>query len=407
MHEFGPKGVRRETTYSQVELFPLFQAEALVALAEDTAFRPDVPLSASRRAAMQGVRFDRGSVDFYVEHPGGSAACKSAYVYRMNTRVLAVLHRGYVHPGTRCEIELPTLGGDSQVIRACVVQCRHLTGLIHDTIVEFAERADLRQFVKWTPDLAALIAETEKPRKLHGRVLHIESSASERSLFAARLRSTQLQITAVASSAEAYDETKRTGNWQLIVSELRVGQTPVSEVAGKLRTLGEHAPLLVLTSERGPRRQGIVDQAEASGVLDKPYSAESLLALLSSLLPALLPSAQVRCASGRVCSSLSSDDEVRSLVHGYIDECTSHVAELERSVVHDDVPAVRAICLWLVGSARAFGFDVIADHAGQALTEIDAAGSTSEAVRSLSALGAMLRRMSVCGEDGCQTGNAA
>ncbi|MCL4222417.1 MAG: response regulator [Phycisphaerales bacterium] len=394
-------GMRPSLPLPQIETFPLLQADALVTLAEETAIRPDVPLTQARRAAMQGVRFDRNAIKFFIFHPGGSASCKSAYVYRINTQVAAILHRGYIHPGTRCEVDLVSLDGDAVVVRASIVQCRHLAGLIHDSLVEFDDRLNLRRFVKWTPEVASLVAETEKPRPLRGRVLHIEPSASERALFASRLANTQLRLVAVPDAPAAYDETKRTGNWQLIVSELRVGDTVASEVARKLRELGEHAPLLLLTSERGPRRQTVVDDSEASGVLDKPYSPDALLALVSSLLPATVTGNYDMCPSGRVCSTLREGDEARQLVEGYIAECTSHIAELERSAVHDDVPACRALCLWLAGSAEAFGFGVIADHAGQVVTEIDAAGSTLEAQRSLSALLGMLRRLSICGPGGC------
>lgn len=394
-------GMRPSLPLPQIETFPLLQADALVALAEESAIRPDAPVTQARRAAMQGVRFERNAIKFYIFHPGGSAACKSAYIYRINTHVAAILHRGYIHPGTRCEADLISLDGDPVVVRGTTVQCRHLAGLIHDSLVEFEERLDLRRLVKWTPELAAIVAETEKPRPLRGRVLHIEPSSSERALFASRLANTQLRLTAVPDAPVAYDETKRTGNWQLIVSELRVGATVASEVAKKLRDLGEHAPLLLLTSERGPRRQAVVDESEASGVLDKPYAPDALLAMVSSLLPVSVTGDHDTCPSGRVCSSLREGDEARELVEGYIAECASHLTDLERSVLHDDVPTCRALCLWLAGSAHAFGFGVIADHAGQVVTEIDAAGSTSEAQRSLSALVGMLRRMSICGPGGC------
>lgn len=394
-------GMRPSLPLPQIEMFPLLQADALVSLAEETAIRPDAPVTQARRSAMQGVRFERNAVKFYIYHPGGSASCKSAFVYRINTHVAAILHRGYIHPGTRCEVDLVSLDNDAVLVRATIVQCRHLTGLIHDSLVEFEERLDLRRFVKWTPELAALVAETEKPRPLRGRVLHIEPSTSERALFASRLSNTQLRLTAVPDAPAAYDETKRTGNWQLIVSELRVGENIATEIARKLRDLGEHAPLLLLTSERGPRRQKVVDESEAAGVLDKPYSLDALLALVSSLLPVTVTGDFDMCPSGRVCSTLREGDEARQLVEGYIAECASNLAELERSVLHDDVRACRGLCLWLAGSAHAFGFSVIADHAGQVVTEIDAAGSTLEAQRSLSALVGMLRRMSICGPGGC------
>ncbi len=399
-------GMRPSQPLPQIETFPLLQADALVALAEETAIRPDAPVTQARRAAMQGVRFERNAITFYIFHPGGSASCKSAYIYRINTQVATILHRGYIHPGTRCEVDLVSLEGDAVVLRASVVQCRHLTGLIHDSVLDFEDRLNLRRFVKWTPELASLVAETEKPRPLRGRVLHIEPSTSERALFAARLAKTQLRLVAVPDAAAAYDETKRTGNWQLIVSELRVGDLVASEVAKKLRELGEHAPLLLLTSERGPRRQTVVDDSEASGVLDKPYEPDTLLALVSSLLPASVTGDYDMCPSGRVCSTLRDGDQARQLVEGYIAECASHIPELERSVLHDDVQTCRALGLWLAGSAHAFGFGVIADHAGQVVTEIDAAGSTQEAQRSLSALVGMLRRMSICGPGGCCSGAA-
>lgn len=78
-------GMRPSLPLPQIETFPLLQADALVTLAEETAIRPDVPLTQARRAAMQGVRFDRNAIKFFIFHPGGSASCKSAYVYRINT----------------------------------------------------------------------------------------------------------------------------------------------------------------------------------------------------------------------------------------------------------------------------------------------------------------------------------
>ncbi len=352
--------------------------------------------------ANAGSRFEHPCLVLQVRHPSGSFTQRPAASYRVGPQSITVLHRGFIHHRTRCQINLPTLQGTYLGVEGTIAECRHVSGLFHDSIVRFDEPLDLSALIKWSPEIAAMVAASEQPRELVGRVLCLDPSESERALLELRLGDTKLQVHGVATAAEAYDLTKRSGGWDLIVSEMSDGQASIEEFIPEIRKLGEFAPLLLLTSEAGADCERIADTLGTQGVLRKPYKVDELLAIISSIMPEDGGSASLRCDTcGGYLSSLDASDPARALIVNYAMECKAMVPVLQRAVIDDDVSVCRTAFKRVAGSAAGFGFESLATQASAALTEIDAAGTTVEALACMNMLIRMLDRLSICLQSRC------
>ncbi len=352
--------------------------------------------------ARAGSRFEHPCLVLQVRHPSGSFTERPAASYRLGPRSITVLHRGFIHPRTRCQINLPTLQGTYLGVEGTIADCRHVSGLFHDSIVQFDEPLDLGALIKWSPEIAAMVAACEQPRELVGRVLCLDPSESEQALLELRLADTKLQVHGVGTAAEAYDLTKRSGGWDLIVSEMSDGHASIEEFIPGIRKLGEFAPLLLLTSEAGADCERAAEALAAQGVLRKPYKVDELLAIISSIMPEEGGSASLRCDTcGGYMSTLEATDPARELIVNYAKECKAIVPVLQRAIIDDDTTTCRAAFKRVAGSASGFGFEALATQASAALTEIDAAGTTVEALACMNGLIRMLDRLSICLQGRC------
>lgn len=352
--------------------------------------------------ARAGSKYEHPCLALQVRHPSGKVSLRPGASYRVAPQSITVLHRGFIHPETRCQVDLPTLQGAVLAAEGTITECRHISGLFHDSIIRFDNPLDLARLIKWTPEVAAMVAASEKPRELHGRVLCVDPSDSERALLELRLGDTKLQVHGVATAAEAYDLTKRSGGWDLIVSETSDGEASIEEFIPGIRKLGEFAPLLLLTSEGGAECERIAEALNAQGVLHKPYIVEELVALLSSIMPDGGDATELRCdICGGYLSTLDCSDPVRGLVSNYARECKAIVPVLQRAVIDDDVDVCRTAFKRVAGSASGFGFESLSNQATAALTEIDAAGTTVESLACLNMLLRMLDRLSTCEPGRC------
>lgn len=90
-------------------------------------------------------------------HPGGSVSACRVYGRLISNMGLTFLHGSFVHTGSTCKILLQSIEGQPCILEATVINCRHVTGLIHEVAVAFADPIDPGVFI------AAMLRESTKP----------------------------------------------------------------------------------------------------------------------------------------------------------------------------------------------------------------------------------------------------
>ena len=82
-----------------------------------------------------------------IQQPGGSTSIFSVTPRDLSTSGMGFFHATYVHPGTECELMMRTLKGDSVVLTATVMRCRHVSGRIHEVGCLFKEEVNVELYV--------------------------------------------------------------------------------------------------------------------------------------------------------------------------------------------------------------------------------------------------------------------
>ena len=71
-----------------------------------------------------------------IEHPGGGTSQSLIYTCRLCRNAISIIHRGFLHVGTICRIELP-ISSVRTSIDGKVRACCHLQGMAHFVVLAF------------------------------------------------------------------------------------------------------------------------------------------------------------------------------------------------------------------------------------------------------------------------------
>lgn len=72
-----------------------------------------------------------------VIQPGGGVGAFLVMMRNLSAGGLAVVHGGYLHPGTECRVLLARVEGPKVVLAGTVRRCRHVQGSLHEVGLEF------------------------------------------------------------------------------------------------------------------------------------------------------------------------------------------------------------------------------------------------------------------------------
>lgn len=103
----------------------------------------------SKRHGRRSTRhpFRGGMLPFVIMQPGGSVGAYLVLTRNLSAGGLALIHGGYLHPGTKCRMMLATIQGVNVVLGGRVRRCRHIRGSLHEIGVEFSAPIVPEQFV--------------------------------------------------------------------------------------------------------------------------------------------------------------------------------------------------------------------------------------------------------------------
>lgn len=110
--------------------------------------RPSRNQPAKQKRLFKRVTFRQTNIPITVETYGG---CLMKYLVcgrNISKGGMGFLHGGFLHPGNASDIVLTTIDGEKQIIQGTIVQCRFITGRLHEVGVKFNHTINPALFTK-------------------------------------------------------------------------------------------------------------------------------------------------------------------------------------------------------------------------------------------------------------------
>lgn len=287
---------------------------------------------------------------------------------------ISLLHSAYVHVNIKCTVHLQQTGSGLAVpVQGVVTRCRHVRGPIHEFAVRFAKPINVREFVRVDPFEGCFTLEDVDADKLSGSVLHIEDSPTDRALVRQFLKNTGLTVTSAESGEAGVERGKEP--YDLILCAQELPDVEGVKVIERLRAAEVQTPVVILSADLSPPFRQRVKTCRANAFVAKPPEQGQLLRAIAEFL---LLGGTGSETGGAIYSSLKADAACMELVPDYVAELRSYAGVIEKKIAEDDAEGIRRICLKLMGSSRALGFEPIAEAAETAFKAVTASSSATE-----------------------------
>jgi len=324
--------------------------------------------------------FHVADVPLVIQHPDGGVSRFLVYGRNVSTRGVAVLHGGYVHTGSACQIILSTTGDNHLSVPGVVRHCRLIAGSCHEIGILFDDEIDPSQIAGSDASASSSGADEETLgyHSMAGRVLVVDPFVPSRMLLEHQLNVFGLQVTAASSSDDALTKHEAADPpFNLVLAGLS-GPNDIDAVQ-RLRQTEFVGPIIALTPEADAEQLKLIQNAGAGTVLLQPVSTDVLLAHLQAYLGKAT-------AAGTIYSTAEDQPGMRTLVNEYVRGVRVLSEELETAIEAKDAAAARAVIMRLRGSGTAFGFNDVSVAAIRALTDLDRTGATESAAESIKEL---------------------
>ncbi len=334
-----------------------------------------------------------------VHHPGGGSARFLVLTHNFCPQGMWFLHSGFLNPKTQCVFILPR--GDDQEggVLGTVEQCHLIERNVHAVGVRFDTEIDAESIMNSQPGAAMASASSLELPRLDASVLVLDDQRADCELLAFHLRSTGLRLVSHRTLADAVNEVADCPP-TLVICELNLSDCRGEDALLVLRKAGAIGPAIVLTSETDPKRLRAAKQAGAYAIVPKPYETEKLI---RTIVAALATSAQAapeppapepRRDTTPIVSTKASDDAMRPLIEGFVEQVRIMVDSLVDAVREGDGARVRRVCLSLKGSGSGYGFEGLSTAAAAAVKQLDTSPSLDAAVPVLKELISLAPRLS-------------
>jgi CheY-like chemotaxis protein len=221
--------------------------------------------------------FRRTAVRVTIFHPGGSLVVLKLACRNLSRGGVGLLHNSYIHPGSRCVVELPNQAGKVDRVDGVVCRCIHRRGTLHEIGVRFNREVDVARYVRREADYTPAI-ESVNPEQLTGSVLCVDPLDADVEQIRGSLRDTRMSLRHVHTGAEALAEDPRA--FTVYIIERSLPDMFGLDVLRSFREAGVNTPVLML-SRQGWGPGEVSDKCAAWA--QKPVEPGLLLRILAEL----------------------------------------------------------------------------------------------------------------------------
>jgi len=276
------------------------------------------------------------------------------------------LHGGFVHPGTRCLLQVITTGGTWTNAGGTVVRCRLVHGNVHEVGVQFDKEIDP----------AVYCADA-----MRSRVLLVEDDTSIARLARFHLEQLHADVDLARNGEEAVDLALH-GHYDLILMDVELPVMNGLEAVKRLRSHGYTGTIAAATAMTRPEDAEECLAAGCDRYFPKPFSRAELADLLTALRQEPL------------FSSFHDEASMKGLVREFVSELPGRLRRLHDAIATEDSDTIRSMVRLLKVEGTSYGFDTITEAAEgveQALLAGETLSEVKEGVEALSKLCSRVR----------------
>jgi len=322
-----------------------------------------------------------------VTHPDGQVARFLVCTRNISSGGLAFLHGGFLYPGCRCEITLPTVWGGQETLIGAIVTCRHVDKHIHEFSLCFAELIDTRRFIT-PPGERPLVCEPDnsKIEALTGSVLMVDKSIINVDLARYHIKGANVEIHAAETIREGIVSVRSSPIDVILLDIDQVDRTP-GELILEYRDAGFKGPIVCTTTTPDSDLSQAALAAGADEVISRPVSASNLVRVLSECLSGCAG------ASGPVRSQLECSPDTVELINNYLNYIESLAMTLSEGIETEDLDQILSGCRGIAQSAGGYGFPTLEQAAKDAEQALQDSCSVTESLQELQRLRSVCARL--------------
>jgi len=316
---------------------------------EEVVKRLGTATPASGKAQRGFVRwpFPQAAIELRLDHPGGTATTMKVACRNISCGGVGLLHRSFVHPGTRAHVRLPHSRKGFIDIPGVVVRCLHRAGVVHELGLCFEKPIDMQQVVDADPFEECFSVENVKPEDLSGNILYVEDSAMDARLVKHFTRMTKLSLSVATNGTEALDAASK--GVKVILMDFHLPDCEAPQLVAQLRESHVFAPIIAVTADAS---RGTKERLRAAGIdafLAKPLTEDRVLRAIAEFI------LRERWASADTDSHLDTESR-EFLAKAFIEELQQITPALEKAIQNNASMDVYAMVGRIGNSAKALGF---------------------------------------------------
>lgn len=316
---------------------------------EEVVKRLDSTTATSGKAQREFIRwpFPRAAIELRLDHPGGTATTFKVACRNISCGGIGLLHRSFVHPGTRAHVRLP-LGQKGFIdVPAVIVRCLHRSGVVHEIGMVFDKPINIHDVVITDPLQECFCIENINPEELVGNILYVEDSAMDARLIKHYTRMTKLSVSIATNGAEAL--AAATKDVKVILMDFHLPDCDAPQLLSQMREAHIYTPIVAVTSDT---TKPTLDYIRASGFnafLAKPLTEDRSLRAIAEFV--------LRDRWSTSDSNSDFDKESHDfLCRTFSEELQQIMPTLENAIEQNNCMDVYAIVGRLDNSAKTLGF---------------------------------------------------
>ncbi len=216
---------------------------------------------------------------------------------------LSFLNNGYLHVGTRCELQLITSENAWVDIRATVARCRLIAGRVHEVGLRFDQSVDDSLFVSQT---------------LAARILVVDDAEDQLALLSHFLKKAGAEVITANRGVRALKLVAEE-DFDLVLLDVEMPGISGPQVAQTLRDRGVTLPIIAFTARDDSAAREECLAAGCSDVLIKPVGRTCLIDAVARYLAVDAP----------IRSKYADDPDMTEFISDFVDKLAARVQEME------------------------------------------------------------------------------
>lgn len=352
--------------------------ERLHALLDELDARGESAKSQRNHARLE---FRRHAVEMEVYQPGGGSVNFCVACRNLSRGGMSVMHRAYMHVGTKCRIRMEHKTKGEHSVLAEVVQCRHVSGSVHDIGLRFAEEIDVSDYLQLDPLNETFSLEHVQASNLEGRILLVSPNEIDRKLVDSLLSDSSLRMVQTETYEDVLGQFEEP--FDAVLLDFDADPAAAAKVIADLREAGHETPVIALSDGDSEEAKTAIREARANALVPRPIERVPLLRALGEFL--LIKRDPRQSDAGDAPADLptwkASTETLAALRERFAQDLPALAREIDDAVAAGEAMDLRYACARLCGTGGLLGHGDLAEAADKILVALDGPDGSLEAAR--------------------------